>query len=98
MASNLSTITLDGGPDHGQVYFEDEFRGRIRAAQRMGHTHPDAAGSALGYAPGGVTLSGGKLWAWQGVNCHPADPADPDLAPFGAAFAAEFHASSTAAA
>lgn len=97
MAGPLATITLEGGPDHGQVYFEDEFRERIKAAQRMGHTQPDAAGSALGYAPGGVTLSGGKLWSWQGVNCHPADLSDPDLAPFGAAFAGEFHATTAAA-
>jgi hypothetical protein len=85
------TIKLDGGPGHGQVYYEDEFRDRIKAAQRMHRTEPDAAGWALGYAPGGIGPTGGRLWAWQGINCHPADPNDPDLAPYGAAFAAEFH-------
>ncbi|TCN40108.1 hypothetical protein EV644_10635 [Kribbella orskensis] len=68
------TITLDGGPGHGQIYIEEEFRDRIKAAQRIGRTQPGAAGWALGYVPGGIGLSGGKLWSWQGVNCHPANP------------------------
>jgi hypothetical protein len=38
------TIRLDGGPGHGQIHFEEEFRDRIRAAQRMHRTEPDAAG------------------------------------------------------
>ena len=85
------TIRLDGGPGHGQIYFEDEFRDRIRAAQRMHRTEPDAAGWALGYAPGGISAGGGRLWTWQGINCHPVDPGDADLAHYGAAFADELH-------
>jgi hypothetical protein len=80
------TIKLDGGPGHGQIYFEAEFRDRIKAAQRMHRIEPDAAGWALGYTPGA-----GSLWTWQGVNCHPADPNDPELAPYGATFAADLH-------
>ncbi|GAA0943384.1 hypothetical protein GCM10009554_36570 [Kribbella koreensis] len=44
------TIRLDGAPGHCQIYFEAEFRDRIKAAQRMHRTEPDAAGWALGYA------------------------------------------------
>jgi hypothetical protein len=43
----------------------------------MHHTSPAGAGWALGYAPGGTTVSGSPLWTWQGVNCHPADPTIP---------------------
>jgi hypothetical protein len=96
--ADAKTITLGGGPGHGQVFFVEEFRDFIRATQRMNHTTPAGAGWALGYAPGGTTLGGGPLWTWQGVNCHPADPNDPELAPYGAAFAAEFHRSSRHAA
>lgn len=96
--ADAKTITLDGGPGHGQVYLAEEFRDRITAAHRMGRTEPDAAGWALGYAPGGTTLSGSPRWTWQGVNCHRADPNDPELDQYGAAFAAEFHRSSRRAA
>ncbi|MFI5712930.1 hypothetical protein [Kribbella sp. NPDC051620] len=92
------TIKLDGGPGHGQVFYESDFRAHVKAAQRMRHTSPAGAGWALGYAPGGLTPTGGKLWSWQGVNCHPTNPADPDLAAFGAALAAEFHAATPAGA
>ncbi|GAA0948595.1 hypothetical protein GCM10009554_46360 [Kribbella koreensis] len=92
------TIRLDGGPGHGQIYFEAEFRDRIKAAQRMHRTEPDEAGWALGYAPGGLSSGGGTLWTWRGVNCHPADLRDPDLAPYGGVFAAELHSAPGAAA
>lgn len=46
-----STIRLDGGPGHGQIYLESDFRDRIKAAQRMGHTEPNGVGWALGYTP-----------------------------------------------
>jgi hypothetical protein len=75
----------------GKIYYEVEFRERIKAAQRMHHTQPIGAGTDLGYAPGGASSTGQKLWTWQGINCHPADPNDPALAPYGAAFAAEYH-------
>jgi len=85
-------LLLEGGPGHGQIYTEDDFRTRIRAAQRMGRTQPDGAGWALGYAPGP-----GSVWIWRnGVNCHPADPHDPELAPFGATFKAELAAQDSA--
>ena len=86
-------IKLEGGPEHGQVFNEEDFRARIKAAQRMHHTKPDKGpGSALGYAPAGVSATGQRLWSWHdGVNCHPADPNDPDLAPYGSAYAGEFH-------
>jgi hypothetical protein len=89
-------IKLEGGPEHGQVFNEKDFRARIKAAQRMHHTDPDGGpGSALGYAPDGVSATGQPLWSWHnGINCHPADPNDPDLAPYGAAYAAEFHRAS----
>lgn len=77
-----SVIKLEAGPGHGQIYFEADFRDRIRSAHRMGRTEATGPGWALGYTPGP-----GNLWVWQGgVNCHPADPEDPDLAPYGAAF------------
>lgn len=79
-------IRLEGGPGHGQIYFEWDFRDRIKAAQRMGRAEATGPGWALGYAPGP-----GNLWVWHdGVDCHPADPNDPDLAPYGGAFQAEF--------
>ncbi|GAA3537672.1 hypothetical protein GCM10022235_01350 [Kribbella ginsengisoli] len=92
------TIRLDGGPGHGQIYFEAEFRDRIKAAQRMHRTEPDAAGWALGYEPGGPSAGGGRLWTWRGVNCHPVDLGDPDLARYGAVFAAELHGTPATAA
>lgn len=57
------TIKLDQGPGHGQIYFEADFRDRIKAAQRMHRTEPDAAGWALGYTPGG---RGGGRFGWAG--------------------------------
>ena len=68
------TVRLDGGPGHGQIYFEEDFRDRIKAAKRIHRTEPDAAGWALGYAPGGLSATGGRLWTWHGINCHPASP------------------------
>jgi hypothetical protein len=43
------------------------FLERIRAAQRMGRTVPDASGWALGYE----RPVSGVVWIWRGVNCHP---------------------------
>lgn len=60
-------IKLQEGPGKGQQYYEDDFVERIRAAQRMGRTVPDAAGWALGYQ----RPAHGHIWIWQGTNCHP---------------------------
>jgi hypothetical protein len=38
------TIRLQDGPGAGQQFHEEDFLERIRAAQRMGRTVPDAAG------------------------------------------------------
>jgi hypothetical protein len=46
------------------------FLERIRAAQRMGRTVPDASGWALG----DERPVSGVIWIWRGVNCHPGQP------------------------
>jgi hypothetical protein len=76
-------MRLAGGPQDGQIYQEDDFRGRILATQRMGHTDPlTPQGWALGYRP---PISG-HLWTWaDGANCHPLEDVDPQLLlPYGA--------------
>ena len=42
-------IRLQDGPGAGWQFYEEDFLERIRAAQRMGRTVPDASGWALGY-------------------------------------------------
>lgn len=76
-ASKGPTIRLQGGPGAGQQFHEDDFLERIRAAQRMGRTVPDAAGWALGYE----RPRQGHIWIWrEGVNCHPTplDATEPE--------------------
>ena len=65
-----SVIRLQDGPGAGWQFYEDDFLERIRAAQRMGRTVPDASGWALGYE----RPVSGVVWIWRGVNCHPAPP------------------------
>lgn len=66
-ASRGPTIRLQDGPGAGQQFHEEDFLERIRAAQRMGRTVPDAAGWALGYE----RPRQGHIWIWRAVNCHP---------------------------
>jgi len=49
MSDRGPTIRLQDGPGNGQIFYEQDFLERIRAAQRMGRTIPDAAGWGLGY-------------------------------------------------
>jgi hypothetical protein len=78
-------IKLEGGPGHGQIYFESDFRDRIKAAQRMGRTEATGPGWALGYAPGPATCGYGRAES----TATPPSPVIPDLTPYGAAFHAE---------
>lgn len=78
-AASGPTIRLQGGPGDGQIYYLTDFLERILSAQRMGHTTPNGPGWALGYQQ-----AAGTSWVWHGVNCHPAQPGDPRLAPYGA--------------
>ena len=73
-------------PGHGQIYLESDFRDCIKAARRMGRTEATGPGWALGYAPGPPTCGYGTTES----SATRADPNDPDLAPYGAAFQAEF--------
>jgi hypothetical protein len=61
-------IRLQDGPGAGWQFYEEDFLERIRAAQRMGRTVPDASGWALGYE----RPISGAIWTWRGINCHPA--------------------------
>jgi hypothetical protein len=63
-------IRLQDGPGAGWQSYEEDFLERIRAAQRMVRTVPDASGWALGYE----RPVSGAVWTWRGVNCHPAQP------------------------
>jgi hypothetical protein len=63
-------IRLQDGPGAGWQFYEEDFLERIRAAQRMGRTAPDASGCALGYE----RPISGAVWTWRGINCHPAQP------------------------
>ena len=63
-------IRLQDGPGAGWQFHEEDWLERIRAAQRMGRTVPDAAGWALGYQ----RPTSGSIWIWRGVNCHPTPP------------------------
>jgi hypothetical protein len=63
-------IRLQDCPGAGSQFPEEDFLERIRAAQRMGRTVPDASGRALGYE----RPVSGLIWIWRGVNCHPAQP------------------------
>jgi hypothetical protein len=56
-----------GRPGAGWQFYEDDFLERIRAAQRMGRTVPDASGWALGYE----RPVSGLVWTWRGINCQP---------------------------
>lgn len=78
-----ATIRLDGGPGHGQIYFEEDFRDRIKAVQRM-HRTETGRGWALGYAPGGLSASGERLWTCKGATATlltRATPIWPTTAP-----------------
>ena len=63
-------IRLQDGPGAEWQFYEEDFLERIRAAQRMSRTVPDASGWALGYE----RPISGVIWIWRGVNCHPGQP------------------------
>jgi hypothetical protein len=67
-------IRLQDGPGAGWQFYEDDFLERIRAAQRMGRTVPDASGWALGYE----RPVSGVIWIWRGqLPPRPARVAAP---------------------
>jgi hypothetical protein len=63
-------IRLQDGPGAGWQFYEEDFLERIRAAQRMGRTVPDASGWALGYE----RPVSGVIWIWRGSTATPPSP------------------------
>ena len=63
-------ITLQGGPYHGQRFWEEDLLSSIRAAKRFDRSVDDVRGWVLGYERPGS----GTIWSWRARDCHPVPP------------------------